>query len=61
MTNIIGQMKANPSRRMVCGHLLTGIAGSNPVRCMDVCFLWVLCVRQRSLRRADQSYRGILL
>ena len=28
---------------------------------MDVCLLWVLCVvRQRSLRRADQSSRGVL-
>jgi hypothetical protein len=28
---------------------------------MDVCLLWVLCVvRQRSLRRADYSSRGVL-
>ena len=28
---------------------------------MDVCLLWVLCVvRQRSLRRADHSSRGVL-
>jgi len=28
---------------------------------MDVCLLWVLCVvRQRSLQRADHSYRGVL-
>jgi hypothetical protein len=43
MTNIVGQMKADPSGRavysVVCGHLLTGIAGSNPVRGMDASLL----------------------
>jgi hypothetical protein len=38
------------------------ISGSNPARGMDVSLLRVLCVvRQRSLRRADHSSRGVLL
>jgi hypothetical protein len=28
----------------LCGHSLTGIAGSNPTGGMDVCLLCVLCV-----------------
>jgi len=50
MTNIIGQVKADPSGCAVYGvglrplTALTGIAGSNPVRGTDVCLSWVLCV-----------------
>ena len=45
----------------VCGRLLYGIAGSNPVCGMNVCILTVLClVRWRSLRRADHSSWGVL-
>jgi hypothetical protein len=44
----------------VCGRSLAGIAGSNSASGMDVSLLWVLCVfRQRSLRRADHSSRGV--
>ena len=40
---------------------LAEIADSNPMRDMDVCLLWVLCVvRERALRRADHSSRGVL-
>jgi len=40
---------------------VAGTAGSNPTGSMAVCLLWVLCVvRQRSLRRADYSPRGVL-
>jgi len=46
---------------MVFHRPLAGIAGSNPIAGMDVCLLWVLCVvRQRSLRRADRTSRGVL-
>ena len=35
--------------------------GSNPTGGMDICLLWMSCVvRQRSLRRADHSSRGVL-
>jgi hypothetical protein len=41
--------------------LACGTEGSNPVRGMDVCHLRLLCVvRQRSLRWADHSSRGVL-
>ena len=49
------------SKAWVCGHSLAGIAGSNSAGGMDVCLWWLLCVvRQRSLRRADHSCRGVL-
>jgi hypothetical protein len=49
------------SKARFYGRSLAGIAGSNPAWCMNVCLLWVLCVvRQRSLRRADHSSRGVL-
>ena len=35
-----------------------------PLKAMDVCLLWVLCVvagRERTLRGADHKYRGVLL
>jgi hypothetical protein len=38
---------------------LAGIVGSNATGGVEVCLLWVLCVA-RSLRRADQSSRGVL-
>jgi hypothetical protein len=42
----------------VCGRSLAGIAGSNAAGDMDVFLLCFLCVvRQRPLRRADQSSR----
>jgi hypothetical protein len=49
---------------LVCnwnGLSLTGIVSSNPTEGMDVCPLWVLfVVRQRSLRRAGPSSRGVV-
>ena len=37
------------------------ILGSNPTRGTDICLLWVSCVvRERSLRWADHSSRGVL-
>jgi len=49
------------SKAWVCGASLAGIAGSNPAGGMDVSLLRMLCVvRQRSLRRADNSSRGVL-
>lgn len=40
---------------------LAAIAVSNPARGMDACRLWVLCVdRQRSLRQAHHTSRGVL-
>jgi len=46
----------------VCGHSVpAGVVGSNPTGGTDVCPLRVLyVVRQRSLRRADHSSRGVL-
>jgi hypothetical protein len=32
------------SKAWVCGRSIADIADSNPSVCMDVCFLWVLCV-----------------
>ena len=49
------------SKAWVCGRSLGGTAGPNPARGMNVCLLWLLCVvRQSSLRRADDSFRGVL-
>jgi hypothetical protein len=42
------------------GHLLAGIVGSNPAGGMDICVLWVLCVRKRSLWQVDNLIRGVL-
>ena len=40
---------------------LVRIASSNPVRSMDVCLMWLLCVvRYRSLLQAGRSSNGIL-
>jgi hypothetical protein len=63
--NAPSQTKPTPaavrSTAWVCGRSIAEIVGSNPARGMDVCLLWVLCVvRQRSLRRADHSSRGVL-
>ena len=42
-------------------HSSAEILGSNPIGGMDICLLWVSCVvRERSLRRADHSSRGVL-
>jgi hypothetical protein len=50
------------SKARVCGHSLSGIAGSNLASGMDVRLLLMLCVvRCRSLRQADRSSRGVLL
>jgi len=50
------------SKAQVCGRLPAEIVGSNPAGGMDVCVFLVLCaVRWRSLGRADQSSRGVLL
>ena len=50
------------SKTKVCGRSSAEIVCSNPTEGMDVSLLWVLCVvRQRSLWRADHSYRGVLL
>ena len=50
--------RANAS---VWGLSHLGTADSNPAGGMDVCLLRALCVvRQRSLRRADHSSRGVL-
>ena len=52
---------AAQSKAKVFGRLPAEIVGSNPTQGMDVCLLWVLCVvRQRSLRRTDHSFRGVL-
>ena len=49
------------SKAQVCGRSPAEIVCSNSTGDMDVCLLWVLCVvRQRSLRRADHSSRGVL-
>jgi len=50
------------SNERVCCRSLAGIASANRTGVwMDVCLLRVSCVvRQRSLRRADHSSRGIL-
>jgi len=48
------------SKAWVCGRSLGGIAGPNPVRGMHVCLLCLCVVRQSSLRRADDSFGGVL-
>ena len=48
------------SKAWVCGRSLAGIAGSNFTQDMDVWLLWLLCVCQSFLRRADHSYRGFI-
>jgi len=48
------------SKEWVCAFSLAGIAGSNPAGSMDVFLFRVLRVsRQRCLRRADHSPRGV--
>ena len=50
---------AERCRECVCGPSLVGVAGSNPTGCINI--LWLLSVvRNRSLRRADHSFRGVL-
>jgi hypothetical protein len=50
------------SKTWVCGCSPAANVGSNPTGGMDVCLLCVLCVvGYRSLRRADHSFRGVLL
>ena len=49
------------NRRAAAGRSPAYIVGSNPTGGMDICLLWVSCVvRQRSLRRADHSSRGVI-
>jgi hypothetical protein len=51
---------AERSEGWVGDYSLGGIAGPNPVGGTDVCPWRVLCVvKQRSLRRADPSSRGV--
>ena len=46
---------------VVCDRSLAGIVGSNPAADMNAWRFWVLCVvKQRSLLRADHSFRGVL-
>ena len=48
-------------RRRFAAARLAEIVGSNPTGVMDVCLLWVsFVVRNRSLRLADHSSRGVL-
>ena len=47
------------SKAWVCDRSLAGIAGSNRAGDMDACLVNVVCC-QRSLRRADNSCRGVL-
>ena len=52
---------ATRSRAWVCGCSLAGTVGSNPTGGADVCLLLVLfVVRYSSLRRADNSPKGVL-
>jgi len=52
---------AAPSKTCVYYRCLCGIAGSILARGMDVSLLWVLyVVSYRSLRRTDNSSRGVL-
>ena len=52
---------AAQSKTSVCRRSLAGIVGLNPAEGLDVCLLWALCVvRDRSVRRADHSSRGVL-
>jgi len=52
---------ATRSEAWICGRSLAGIVASNPAGGIDVCLLCMLyVVRQRSLRRADHSSRGVL-
>jgi len=52
---------AAQSEVWVCGLSPAQIVGSNPTGGMDVCLLWMLCVvREKELRRADYSSRGVL-
>ena len=49
------------SKVSIYDRSLAGIAGSNPTGVLEVCLFWMLCVvRQRCLRRADYSSRGVL-
>ena len=48
------------SKAWVCGCSLRETVGSNSASGMDVCTLWVLRVREWSLRRDDHSSRGVL-
>ena len=50
------------SKTWVCGRPLAEIAGSNPAGDTDVFLLRMLfVVWRRCLRRADHTYRGVLL
>ena len=50
------------SKAWVCGHSHARLAGSNPLRVMDVCLFWLLCVvKKNSLRWAEYSSRRVLL
>ena len=52
---------AERSKASVDGNSLAEVAGSNPTWSTEVCLFCVVCVvKQRSLRRADPSSRGVL-
>ena len=46
-----------PSKELVCGHSIVGIAGSNSAEGMDVLLLCLFCVVQVA---ADRLLRGVL-
>ena len=53
--------EAARSKAWVCGRSLAGIVGSNLAGDKDVCLVSVVCCQvERSLRRADHSFIGIL-
>jgi hypothetical protein len=62
VSTILSMPLAVRSQAQVCGRTFTGIAGSNPAHGLNVVprMCCVLC-RKRSLRRADHSFRGVLL
>ena len=55
---------AGPIGRAVWGRLLAGIVGSNPVRGLDICLLWVLymlsgrCLFDGPITRPEESCRA---
>ena len=58
---ILPKLLAARSKVWVWIRSLVGIAGTNPVGGVDICFLRVLCVvRWRSLQRAEPSSRRVL-
>jgi len=49
------------SKAWVCGCSHARLAGSNPLRAMDVYLFWLLCVvKKNSLRRSENLFRKVL-